>query len=147
MAAFTMTAVERFIRTGVPDGKPHASFRDGSGLCLRLLPSGAASWQFIYRPRGVGRSGAQRTVTLGSWPAIDVRRAGEEAKRLAGEVAARRDPRADIIEAKRRERALVSAALRLREMDRGAPPAEGGHDDVVASAGPRPSLTARPQGA
>jgi integrase len=127
MAAFTTTSVERFIRTGVPEGKPHSSFRDGSGLCLRLLPSGAASWQFIYRPRGVGRSGAQRTVTLGSWPAIDVRRAGEEAKRLAGEVAARRDPRADINEAKRRERALVAAALdayekwtvarRLRKVD------------------------------
>ena len=127
MAAFTTTSVERFIRTGVPEGKPHASFRDGSGLCLRLLPSGAASWQFIDRPRGVGRSGTQKTVTLGSWPAIDVRRAGEEAKRLAGEVAARRDPRADINEAKRRERALVAAALdayekwtvarRLRKVD------------------------------
>jgi hypothetical protein len=118
---------ERFIRTGVPEGKPHSSFRDGSGLCLRLLPSGAASWQFIYRPRGVGRSGAQRTATLGSWPAIDVRRATEEGKRLAGEVAARRDPRADINEAKRRERAIVAAALdayekwtvagRLRKVD------------------------------
>ena len=42
---------------------------------------------------------------------IDVRQAAEEAKRLAGEVAARRDPRADINEAKRRERAVVAAAL------------------------------------
>ena len=147
MAAFTTTSVERFIRSGVPDGKPHASFRDGSGLCLRLLPSGAASWQFIYRPRGVGRSGTQKTVTLGSWPTIDVRQAADEAKRLAGEVAARRDPRADINEAKRRERAVVAAALdayekwtvarRLRKVD-----------TMMSSLrrGLRPSLTARPQG-
>ena len=86
-------------------------FRDGSGLCLRLLPTGAASWQFVYRLRGLGRSGTQKTVTLGAWPAIDVRKAAEEAKRLAGEVAAGRDPRADIRETKRRERAVVGAAL------------------------------------
>jgi integrase len=111
MATFTTTAVERFIKAGVPGEKPHTSFRDGSGLCLRLLPSGAASWQFVYRMRGAGRSGTQKTVTLGAWPAVDARKATEEARRLAGEVAAGRDPRADIRETKRRERAVVAAAL------------------------------------
>jgi integrase len=111
MATFTTTAVERFIKAGVPGEKPHTSFRDGSGLCLRLLPSGAASWQFVYRMRGAGRSGTQKTITLGAWPAVDARKATEEARRLAGEVAAGRDPRADIRETKRRERAVVAAAL------------------------------------
>jgi integrase len=111
MAAFTTTAVERFIKSGVPMGKPHASLRDGRGLCLRLLPSGAASWQFVYRLRGAGRSSTQKTVTIGAWPALDLRKAAEEARRLAGEVAAGRDPRADINETKRRERAMVLAAL------------------------------------
>ena len=111
MATFTTTAVDRFIKAGVPGEKPHTSFRDGSGLCLRLLPSGAASWQFVYRMRGAGRSGTQKTVTLGAWPAVDARKATEEARRLAGEVAAGRDPRADIRETKRRERAVVAAAL------------------------------------
>jgi hypothetical protein len=78
---------------------------------LRLLPSGAASWQFVYRLRGAGRSGTPKTVTLGAWPAIDVRKAAAEARRLGGEVAAGRDPRADIREAKRRERAVVALAL------------------------------------
>ena len=50
MATFTTTAVERFIKSGVPMGKPHTSLREGRGLCLRLLPTGAASWQFVYRP-------------------------------------------------------------------------------------------------
>ena len=111
MATFTATAVERFIKSGVPTGKPHASLRDGRGLCLRLLPTGAASWQFVYRLRGAGRSGTQKTVTIGAWPALDLRKAAEEARRLAGEVAAGRDPRADINETKRRERAIVVAAL------------------------------------
>jgi integrase len=127
MAAFTTAIVERFIKAGTPAGKPHVTLRDGSGLCLRLLPTGAASWHFVYRLRGAGRSGTQKTVTLGGWPAIHVRRAKEEAKRLAGEVAGGQDPRADIREAKRRERAIVSAALddykqwtdsrRLRKVD------------------------------
>ena len=126
MATFTTTSVERFIRTGVPEGKPHASFRDGNGLCLRLLPSGAASWQFVYRLRGAGRSDTQKTITIGAWPTVDARRATEEARRL-GEVAAGRDPRADIRETRRRERAIVAAALddyekwtvgrRLRKVD------------------------------
>ena len=111
MAAFTATAVERFIKSGVPMGKPHASLRDGRGLCLRLLPTGAASWQFVYRLRGAGRSSTQKTVTIGAWPALDLRKAAEEARRLAGEVAAGRDPRADINETKRRKRAMVVAAL------------------------------------
>ena len=111
MAGLTTTTVERFIKAGTPLGKPHATLRDGGGLCLRLLPSGAASWQFVYRLRGAGRSGTQKTVTLGSWPGIDVRKAAEEARRLAGEVAAGRDPRAEIRAAKRRERAVVALAL------------------------------------
>ena len=111
MAAFTTTAVERFIKSGVRMGKPHASLRNGRGLCLRLLPTGAASWQFVYRLRGAGRSSTQKTVTIGAWPALDLRKAAEEARRLAGEVAAGRDPRADINETKRRKRAMVVAAL------------------------------------
>jgi integrase len=111
MAAFTTTTVERFIKGGVPTGKPHATLRDRSGLCLRLLPTGAASWQFVYRLRGAGRSGTQKTLTIGAWPAIDVRKSAEVARRLAGEVAGGRDPRAEIRETKRRERAVVAMAL------------------------------------
>ena len=111
MATLTTTGVERFVKAGTPVGKPHATLRDGSGLCLRLLPSGAASWQFVYRLRGAGRRGTQKTITLGAWPTIDARKAAEEARRLAGEVAGGRDPRVDIRETKRRERAVVAAAL------------------------------------
>ena len=79
------------------DGKTARDrFGTAAASACDLLPSGAASWQFVYRLRGAGRSGTQKTVTLGSWPTLDVRKAAEEARRLAGEVAAGRDPRADI---------------------------------------------------
>src|SRR5208282_3311096 len=112
MAAITNAAVERFIKRGVPSGKPHATLRDGTGLCLRLLPTGAATWQFVYRVRGIGRAGTQKTVTMGLLSEkLDAAWAANDAKRLAGEVASGKDPRAAIREEKRRERAVVSAAL------------------------------------
>jgi integrase len=111
MAIFTTTAVERFVRAGVPQGKPHASLRDGSGLVLRLLPTGAASWQYVYRMRGLGRAGTQRTVTLGPWPAVTCTKAIAEARTLAGKVAGGNDPRAEIREAKQRERVVLSSSL------------------------------------
>jgi integrase len=102
--AITTAAVEKFIKDRVPDGKPHVTLRSGDGLCLRVLRSGSASWQFVYRLKGGGRREPQRTVTIGAWPAIGVKTATEEARRLAGEVASGR-------EAKRRERAVVAVAL------------------------------------
>jgi integrase len=111
MAAFTTTAVERFIKAGVPYGKPHVTFRDGTGLCLRLLPTGKATWQFVYRVRGLGRAGTQKTVTIGPWPMLEVERARKEARAFAGKVAGGGDPRADMREAKRRCRAVVAALL------------------------------------
>jgi integrase len=111
VGAITTAAIDKFVKEGVPDGKRHVELRSGDGLCLRLLPSGSASWQFVYRVKGAGRREPQRTVTIGAWPAISVKTATEEARRLAGEVASGRDPRAQIREAKRRERAVVSVAL------------------------------------
>ena len=77
------------------------------GFCRRGRPRGSS----FTGCAELGRSGTQKTVTLGSWPAIDVRKAAEEARRLAGEVAAGRDPRANIREEKRRSRSIVSTAL------------------------------------
>jgi integrase len=111
VGVITTTEVEKFVKAGVPDGKPHATLRSGDGLCLRLLPSGSDSWQFVYRLKGGGRREPQRTVTIGAWPAIGAKTATEKARLLAGEVARGRDPRAQIREAKRRERAVVAIAL------------------------------------
>ena len=40
MAAFTTTAVERFVKAGVPAGKPHATLQGRE----RPLPAVAAFW-------------------------------------------------------------------------------------------------------
>jgi integrase len=107
----TRDAVEKFISAGVPEGRPHATLRSGNGLALRLMPTGSASWQFVYRVRGLGRAGTQKTVTLGKWPDVDAKMATELAKVQTGKVAAGADPRADIREEKRRERAIIGKAL------------------------------------
>ena len=109
--SLTKDAVEKFIKKGVPEGRPHATLRAGDGLALRLLPTGSASWQFVYRLRGLGRAGTQKTFTIGDGLTIDVKIAANEARRLAGVVAAGGDPRSDLREAQRRERAVISAAL------------------------------------
>ena len=111
MATLTMTAVEKFIKLGVPDGKQHATLLSGDGLRLRLLKTGSASWQFIYRPRGLGRAATPKTFTIGAYPSICVKDAMNEAKRLAGAVASGGDPRADAREEKRAERAIISKSL------------------------------------
>ena len=125
--AITKDAAERFIRAGVPAGKPHATLRAGNGLALRLLPSGHATWQFVYRVRGLGRTGTQKTVTIGAWPTVDAKEAEGQAKRFAGKVAGGGDPRSDIREDKRRKAAVIETALaeyekwitdrRLRKVD------------------------------
>jgi integrase len=107
----TKETVGKFIKDGVPEGRPHATLRAGNGLALRLLPTGSASWQFVYRLPGLGRAGTQKTVTLGKWPEVDVKKAAELAKVHTGKVAAGADPRADIREEKRRERAVIGKAL------------------------------------
>ena len=123
----TTDAVKKFIKTGVAEGKPHSMLRSGDGLALRLLPTGHATWQFVYRLKGLGRAGTQKTVTIGAWPTVDAKAADAEAKKLAGKVAGGGDPRADIREEQRRERAMIATALteyeawlkhrRLRKID------------------------------
>ena len=128
-----------------PDGETTRIIPGRQRPVLAPLAIGGGFVAVHLPPAWRGSSGAQKTVTLGAWPTLDVRKAAEEARRLAGEVAASRDPRADIRETKRRERAVVVATLddyeqwtvarRLRKVT---------DDDVGAAAGPRPSPTARP---
>lgn len=112
-SAITTVQVEKFIKAGVPAGKPHHTLRDGQiiGLGLRLLPSGAASWQFAYRVRGGGRAQPQRTVTLGKYPTVSVASARAAAKDLAGQIAAGHDPRSEIKAAALQQQARVSDAI------------------------------------
>ena len=146
MAAFTTTAVERFIRGGVPMGKPHAIF-PGRERPLPAAPAfgggpGSSSTACV----GLGRRGRKRRSRsahgLQSTCARRPRKQdGSREKSQAG-----RDPRADIRETKRRERAVVGAPSTITSMDHESPVAEGADDDVGAATGSQPSLAARPCG-
>ena len=146
MAAITTTAVERFIRSGVPTGKPHASFRDGSGPVPAPSAHGAASWQFIYRVRGAGRRERRRPLRsargLRSTCARRPRKPGAwRAKSLQA-----RSPRRHQRDEAPRARRRGGGARRLREMDQGRRLRKVADDDVGAAAGLGPSLATRPCG-
>jgi integrase len=66
---------------------------------------------FQFRPKGVGRSEAARTLTLGSWPSVTLDAARAAATAKAGEVALGKDPAAERRIERTRERRIVSGAL------------------------------------
>jgi integrase len=109
----TRAKIEKFISGGVPAGKTQIVLWDRmvTGLGLRLRLGGAASWSFVYRPKGAGRAEPSRKVTLGSWPSVTLDAARSAAQALAGEIALKKDPAADLRDERNRERRLVSKAL------------------------------------
>ena len=111
MVQITAAAVEKFVRAGVPAGKPHVSLRDSSGLVLRLLPSGVATWYFVGRLPGAGRAGTQRMVTIGRWPTVDIATARRLAAEIKGKVAGGIDPVAERKEKMRQEKTRLPVAL------------------------------------
>jgi integrase len=111
MAQITAGAAERFVKLGVPAGKPHVSLRDGSGLVLRLLPSGVATWYFVGRLPGAGRVGTQRMVTIGRWPTVDLVIARRLSAEIKGKMAGGIDPAAERKEKLRQEKTRLPVAL------------------------------------
>jgi integrase len=111
--ALTKAKIEKFVAARVPAGKSEAVLWDGAvtGLGLRLRLGGAASWTFQYRPKGVGRAEPSRKVTLGSWPTLTIDAARTAAQAMAGAVALKQDPAADLRNERNRERRVLSKAL------------------------------------
>jgi integrase len=112
MARTTITeaAVAKFIKTGT-NGKAKAELRDGAGLVLRLTAAGSATWFFVYRVGGAGRYGTQRWLKIGDYPGLSVDKAKAAADVHRGKVALGADPAAELREAKRKAKAVVSVAL------------------------------------
>ena len=78
---------------------------------VRAYPSGRKTYLVTYRSGGGGRKAPQRKLALGDVDSISLADARKVAKQRLGEVAAGGDPSAARHEARRRERALLSAAL------------------------------------
>jgi Arm DNA-binding domain len=91
-------AVQRISAIKLHSLKPPASgvaeLCDGfcRGLCLRVFPSGKATWTYRYRPRD---GGARRRVRLGEYPSIGLAEARKRADRERGDVADGSDPQAE----------------------------------------------------
>lgn len=109
----TRAKIEKFVSAGVPVGKTQTVLWDRmvTGLGLRLRLGGAASWSFVYRPKGGGRAEPSRKVTLGSWPTLTLDAARTAAQALAGAVALKQDPATELRDERNRERKILSRTL------------------------------------
>lgn len=109
----TEAKVARFVQDGVPEGKTSATLwaMAPKGLGLRLRQGGAASWIYVYRPKGLGRSANSRHVTLGGRDLLNLKQAEAAAGALAGQVAIGNDPREERREDRARDKAVLAAVL------------------------------------
>jgi Arm DNA-binding domain len=74
-----MPLTDMEIRAAKP-GARIVKLSDGGGLQLWIMPDGAKRWRFAYR-----LAGRQKVLAVGVYPAIGLREAREDAKRLLGE--------------------------------------------------------------
>ena len=109
----TEAKVARFVQDGIPDGRTSVTLwaMAPKGLGLRLRQGGAASWIFVYRPKGLGRSANSRHVTLGGRDSLNLKQAEAAAGALAGQVAIGNDPREERREDRARDKAVLAAVL------------------------------------
>ncbi len=109
----TRAAIKAAIAAGVPEGKSQIALWDAKpvGFGLKLRASGSASWVYVYRPRGSSQTTPPRTITLGSWPSLDLDDARRGALRLVGKVAEGGDPAADLRKQRLKVRSKLSIAL------------------------------------
>jgi integrase len=82
-------------KTTVPLGSVQAFLWDSqvTGFGVRVLAAGSKTFWFRYRTPG-GRSGKNRMVRIGGWPAVSLIDARKAARDLAGQVARGQDPAA-----------------------------------------------------
>jgi integrase len=113
MKRLTDAEVAKFVKAGLPESKTSAALWAASpkGLGLRLRKGGTASWIYVFRPKGVGRSEAARTITLGRQDSLSLKQATAAAVALAGEVALKKDPAAERRVQRTREKSVLSKVL------------------------------------
>jgi integrase len=102
MAVVTLT--DAYVRNIKP-GSARAEYWDAkvSGLCLRITPTGAASWTFRYRPQG---STSFKRLKLGAYPEVSLATARERAWTQRADISGGADP-AGAIRSRREQAARV----------------------------------------
>lgn len=77
-------------------GRIEISDTRAEGLCLRITARGLKSWSFVYRVpepiNGRFRAGAQKRITMGTYPALSLREARDIANAYHEDVMAGLDP-------------------------------------------------------
>ena len=119
---------EKVLRSLRPPAKGRLVVRDVvvPGLRIRVTPRGAKSWSVVYKivgdrtsdKTGRPRTGSQKRITLGRYPAMPLSEARERAREVLDAVSHGRDPRPE-----RRQRALntlASVARRLNTTEKAA---------------------------
>jgi integrase len=104
--------MQRIAEATCPADKSHVLLWDSErpGLAARIYPSGRKQFVLLYRAGG-GRQGKLRWLTLGEVAALGLAEARTAAGVHLGAVARGEDPAERKREVRRRERAIVSAAL------------------------------------
>ncbi|WP_036281903.1 site-specific integrase [Methylocystis sp. ATCC 49242] len=92
MAVVALT--DAFVRSIKP-GATRAEYWDAkvSGLCLRMTPTGVATWTFRYRPQG---STSFKRLNLGRYPEVSLAKARERAETQRVAVSGGADPQGEI---------------------------------------------------
>lgn len=85
------------------------SISDGGGLVLEVLPSGAKTWRYKYRLEG-----KQQKVTIGSYPAVNIKAARDKHEEMRAMVERGESP-ALVKQASVQEAKAAAAALTFRE--------------------------------
>lgn len=103
--------------TSLAKGKTRAIVWDTvvTGFGLRCSVGGGKSFVLVYRPQGLGRGGASRTLTLGRWPELGVEAARKAARAKIGEIAHGKDPAVSLREGRHTSRSTLGATLNAYE--------------------------------
>lgn len=105
----TATYITSLLKHALPGKRTEVWDTKTSGLCLRVGPTGSASWSFRYRPReGAG----YRRVTLGSLNDLPLVEARDRAGRYRVEISDGADPQLD----RRVKRARASNILTFERL-------------------------------
>ncbi len=137
-----------WIRKLKPDPLKRVEFSDTEvggirgQLVLRVSPAGRKSFSYQYFSVGVTRN---RRITIGEYPAVRLKKARDQARELAGQIASGRDPAAERAEEKaktQQERSEVRTfddvaelylrdyAERQKRLEATSPPPKGGGFDL-----------------
>ena len=113
MPRLSDASIRNAVKAASTSAKPMVVLRDADpvGLALRVRKTGKHSWVYFYRRPGMGRAGSVQTVTIGSYPNVDLSTARAKAKTLAAGIVGGIDPATDRRAEKMREKRLLTTVI------------------------------------